>query len=123
MNLVVTGTRENHPRVWVSLDYMLNAVMYVGIENVILGDAKGVDTKAKEWCISNNIPYKVHRADWQTYGKMAGILRNANMVAAANAGDWCLALPGPNSVGTWDCVKRASQAGLSVLILPWDGQQ
>lgn len=45
-----------------------------------------------------------------------GPLRNAHMVSLG--ADVCLAFPGPNSSGTWDCVKKANAAGIRVIIVP-----
>lgn len=51
---------------------------------IIEGGARGVDTIAKYWAMFNNIPYEEYPADWNKYGKSAGIVRNKIMVENAN---------------------------------------
>lgn len=55
-----------------------------------------------------------HPADWDAYGNAAGPKRNAKMVAAG--ADICLAFPCPQSRGTWDCARRAAEAGIPVRV-------
>jgi hypothetical protein len=50
-------------------------------------------------------------------GQILGPARNSRMV---NAGaDVCLAFPGPNSRGTWDCVRKAVDADIPTHVLAW----
>lgn len=54
-----------------------------------------------------------HPADWARYGRAAGPIRNAGMVArGANA---CAAFPLGRSPGTRDCIRRAKQACIPVI--------
>lgn len=55
-----------------------------------------------------------HPADFAARGPKAGPERNARMVAAG--ANLCLAFPGPGSRGTWDCVRKAADAGIPVEI-------
>ena len=59
------------------LDYMLqnhkpNVV-------IISGGAKGADSLAEKYAKENNLQLKVFPADWETYGKSAGYIRNEEM--------------------------------------------
>jgi hypothetical protein len=51
-----------------------------------------------------------HPADFAGRGAKAGPERNQRMVDLG-AGV-CLGFPGPDSRGTWDCLKRAAEAGI-----------
>ena len=46
---------------------------------IVHGGARGADTLAELYGTHHRIPTKVFRADWDTYGKSAGHLRNIEM--------------------------------------------
>jgi len=56
---------------------------------------------------------EVFPAAWSTYGKRAGMIRNQKMVDAG--ADLVLAFPLESSVGTFDCMRRAERAGITVV--------
>ena len=119
--VVVTGSRHSslvgRARVWAALS-ALNP------KRVLVGCCRsGADAFAREWCKSRRgrVTFRVFRADWLSYGRDAGPLRNARMVeAGADAAialstrAVCLAFPrgGP---GTADCLRRARGAGFRVV--------
>lgn len=51
---------------------------------IIQGGADGVDLFAKEWAHSRGVPVEEYKAEWDTYGKRAGYLRNARMLEEGN---------------------------------------
>jgi hypothetical protein len=56
------------------------------ITEVVCGEAKGADTLGKKWAFCENtprIPVKSFPADWDTYGKGAGPIRNREMAEYA----------------------------------------
>lgn len=83
---------------------------------IVHGAGRGVDTIAGFWAGALGVPTERHRADWEVYGKAAGPERNAEMVALG--AHICLAFPRPSSRGTWDCIRRAADAGIQVRIHP-----
>ena len=92
------------------------------IDIVINGGARGADTIAKEWADDSDIACETMMADWDTFGKRAGSIRNQAMVDRVIAlkreqklSDYdivCVAAPGGH--GTADCVRRAQKAGIRV---------
>lgn len=54
------------------------------ITEVVCGGAAGVDTLGKDWAVLRGIPVKMFPADWDTYGKAAGPIRNAQMADYAD---------------------------------------
>jgi hypothetical protein len=95
------------------------------ISELLVGDAKGVDQAARAWAEEKGIKCEVFLADWEGLGKKAGPARNERMVRARDpkaspglAPGSCLAFPGPGSVGTLDCMVRATRAGWRVYNLP-----
>lgn len=55
------------------------------ITTVISGGARGIDKLGELWAEKNNIPCEVFPADWDTFGKKAGYLRNIEMANTADA--------------------------------------
>ena len=112
--VLVTGSRN-----WTNRAAITSALL--GVESlegwdvdtvVIMGDAQGADDMARQAAISLGYSVEVHKASWHKYGKRAGPDRNQRMV---NAGaNLCLAFPLAESKGTWDCVRRAAEAGIPV---------
>jgi hypothetical protein len=56
-----------------------------GITELVSGGAKGVDQDAETWATSKNIPIKQFKADWKSYGRAAGPVRNREMAKYADA--------------------------------------
>lgn len=59
-------------------------------------------------------------------GRILGSPRNRSMFAAEPAADLCVAFPGPNSTGTWDCQRWAARYGVPyrgypLHLSPWKG--
>lgn len=81
------------------------------ITSVICGKARGVDTMGEQWAIANGIPVEYFPADWERYGKKAGMLRNQEMANEAQA---LIALWDFRSPGTRNMIYLANIQGLSV---------
>jgi hypothetical protein len=122
LRVLVTGTREvtdgqaNYVRY--ALNWATEDARAAGRAVVIIeGEAPGVDTVSRQWAeASPGVTVEPHRAQWDRFGKAAGPMRNAEMVAAG--ADVCMAFPGPESRGTWDCIKRAVGADIVTMIFP-----
>lgn len=79
----------------------------------------GADRIADDWCVGNFFLAEEHPADWETHGKAAGPIRNAEMV---NLGaDICLAFPLPSSRGTKNCMRLAREAGIPIAVYNYQG--
>jgi hypothetical protein len=55
------------------------------ITEVVSGTAKGVDTLGEMFAYEIEVPVKQFKPDWNTHGKKAGHLRNAEMAKYADA--------------------------------------
>jgi hypothetical protein len=87
---------------------------------IVHGAAPGVDTIAKRWAIrTDGVAHEPHPADWRYSGGWAGHIRNQAMVS--QGADLCLAFPGPGSRGTYDCMRRAEEAGIPVKVCGLEG--
>lgn len=81
---------------------------------VIAGKAKGVDTVAIDWAISNWCGFVEYPAQWDLYGKRAGYLRNQQMLDEGKP-DYVIAFPGGK--GTAMMIRIAEKAGVPVFII------
>lgn len=81
------------------------------IDEIIEGGAKGADTLGREWAVARGVPVVTVKADWDTYGKRAGYLRN---VAMADLGPE-LVVSFPGGVGTDMMGKIARQRKIEVI--------
>jgi len=111
--VAVVGGRDFHNE-----EYMFYALDVFrdkyGIDHIISGGAYGADALAESYAKSRCIPYTIYPANWDRYGKKAGMLRNQLIVKDANV---IIAFPTKTSVGTYDTVDKAKKAGLKVFVL------
>lgn len=94
-------------------DAMSKALTYFWKTNgqfaVIEGGARGADRHARSWARSNGLPVLTVDADWHSYGKAAGAVRNGWMLTYG-APTYAIGFPGGN--GTADMRKRVEQMGI-----------
>lgn len=79
---------------------------------VIEGGARGADSLARLWAKARRVKLEEFPADWRRHGKMAGPLRNTQMLKEGKP-DLVVAFPG--GVGTFDMVDKALRAGVRVI--------
>lgn len=113
MKLIIAGSRG-------LTDYSLlrSAIIQSGLWKkykktieVVSGMAKGVDALGMQFAESNGLVLHKFPADWNTYGKRAGIIRNSEM---ADFADSLLALWDGQSPGTKHMIEYARRKGLDV---------
>ena len=81
-------------------------------QTVITGDACGADWLARAWAKYTGRDYEGYPADWKTYGKSAGPIRNQQML---DEGKPDLVLVFPGDTGTGDMAAKAKKAGVEVV--------
>lgn len=85
---------------------------------VVSGGARGVDQAGELWARRRGIEPWVVRAEWERYGKRAGMRRNEVMAEIGEMmGGRLLAIWDGRSSGTRDMVKRAKGKGLEVEVV------
>lgn len=80
---------------------------------VLVGDAVGIDLYVRSYCRQRGIPFTEFRADWATYGKAAGPVRNQKMIDQA---DMLIAFWDENSPGTRSAITIAKKKGIPVSV-------
>ncbi len=70
---------------------------------IISGHAKGVDSLVERYAKENNIKLEIIKADWDTYGKRAGYLRNLAMAEIAT-----------HLVAFWDGKSRGTKHMINI---------
>lgn len=79
---------------------------------VIHGAPAGADSLANAWANENKIQRLPCPANWKDYGKRAGIIRNAEMLALNP--NMVIAFPG--GTGTQNMIDISKNAGFNVVI-------
>lgn len=79
---------------------------------IIEGDAPGADRLAGGWASARGLNLLVYPADWRSYGRAAGPIRNKQMLDEGKP-DLVVAFPG--GAGTANMVKQAKAAGVKVI--------
>lgn len=100
------------------------------ITEIIEGGARGADTLAGRYGDETSIPVKVYPAEWDTYGKSAGPIRNGRMLREGKP-EMVIAFLGPVAIrefstglsdskysrGTKNMIDQAMKAGVPVDII------
>lgn len=81
---------------------------------IISGLAKGADLLGKQYAEVRGIPVLEFPAQWDKYGKRAGMLRNQEMLEAADA---VVAFWDGQSNGTQNMIEIAKKAGVPVRVV------
>lgn len=84
---------------------------------IINGGAKGADQLAIDWAVINWTDLRTYKADWDTHGKRAGILRNIEMLEKEQPN---LVIAFPGGRGTEHMVKIAKAAGIEVIEVEYE---
>lgn len=109
-------------RYWLDYDAFKAALPKMSwVDTIVSGGACGVDEMAKRWAEENDRAYvefhvKRHRAALGF--TMAAHLRNqeiADFLGEMNGE--LIAMPGPDSRGTWDTVNRCKALGVPVTVV------
>jgi|SRR5688572_4102066 hypothetical protein len=83
---------------------------------IISGHARGADTLGERFAEEMQWELDVYPADWETYGKRAGPIRNTQMLREGKP-DMVIAFRGPNSRGTQNMINQARKAGVEVVVV------
>ena len=117
MKILVTGSRF-----WTDEKAIADAIIKHGTLSeeitIIEGEAKGADTIAKHFANKMGCKVKGYPADWNTYGRSAGPIRNQKMLDDNPDIHLVLAFTDDidASIGTSDMVARSIKKGIKVIL-------
>lgn len=109
MIVLVCGGRNFKDK---DLLYQILDILPIQISKVVNGAAKGADKLSTAWAKDRQIDYKEYPADWDTYPKAAGLIRNSEMLEQEKI-DLVIAFPGGN--GTKDMATKSKAEGIEVI--------
>lgn len=111
MKVLVCGGRDFADKhfMFEQLDFFHSEFRF---SQLIHGAARGADTLSGVWAKSRSVPVSVFSADWQTYGKAAGHIRNSKMLEQGKP-DLVLGFFGGN--GTEDMIRKSKFAGVKTI--------
>lgn len=115
--VIVCGGRDygDRDRVFSALDRAhsrapITLVVHGACNDKRTGQLAGADRWADEWAHERGVEVEPHPADWATWGKAAGPMRNSQMAKAGAHG--CIAFPGGG--GTANMIRNAEQHDIPV---------
>lgn len=106
MKVLVCGGRDYDD--WEYIEHTLNQF---DIEVLIHGGARGADQHAAQWAKNHGVAILEFPADWKSFGRAAGVIRNRQMLTMTEP-DLVVAFPGGK--GTNNMVTQAKKAGVPV---------
>ena len=117
LKVIVAGTRsfKDYALLKEKLDLYLSHYPSESLE-IVSGKAKGADSLGEQYATENEISIAEFPADWDSYGKRAGYLRNEQMAEYA---DCLVAFWNGKSVGTRHMIDLARKHGLKVRIVKY----
>ncbi len=109
MKVLVCGGRDFND--YKTIKETLDA--YSNITEIIHGAARGADTLGGRYGRETGIPVTEFPADWEAYGKAAGVVRNRRMLDERP--ELVVAFPGGR--GTQNMIDQATKAGVPVKVI------
>ncbi len=111
MKLAIIGSRSIRQA---SIENLIPAALRSTVTEIITGGARGVDTLAAEFARKNGYVLSEFPPDYIKFKNKAPLLRNAQIVEAADA---VLAIHDGKSRGTLHTIALAQQAGKPVYLI------
>lgn len=93
-------------------DRLIEVLMELKPTKVVTGGARGADALGKAIALHLGIEHEEFPADWTTYGRVAGPIRNRRMAEAA---DMLIAFPGGR--GTANMISEMEKRNKSVIAI------
>lgn len=114
MRVIVTGSRgwDDRARIANRLKALPDGSVVVVGYNPEKDTPAGADRITYQEAHKLGLEVETHPAQWKSYGKGAGIMRNEEM--AVLGADLCIAFWDGSSSGTQDMMQRAEDHGISV---------
>src|SRR5271157_4556092 len=113
MRVLVCGSRT-----WNDYGKIVRELVGLGAapHTIIEGGAKGADLLAQRAALALNWPWQEVKADWDKYGRAAGMIRNKQMLVEGQP-DLVLAFWDGVSRGTANMIELAKKANIPVKVI------
>ena len=105
MKLLIAGSRRIN-------DFNLSKCIPDGVDLIISGGAKGIDTLAEQYADENGIQKLIIRPNYEKYGRVAPIKRNEEMIELC---DTVLAVWDGKSKGTAYTLNYSRKKGRKII--------
>ena len=122
VRIIICGSREFND--YAKLCRVMDNIGIHSIANndyveIISGHARGADMAGEKFANQYGYPLKVFPADWDTYGKSAGMIRNRQMADYAAQADEAIvvAFPIGASRGTRNMIDTSRRHGFEVYVI------
>ena len=116
MKVIIAGGRDYNNYAFLA-QTMDDFVKENNVEEVVCGCAAGADSLGAKWAKERGIPVKEFPAEWDVFGKKAGILRNHDM---GNYADFLVAFWDGQSTGTRDMISYMKQIGKHGTVIKYE---
>ncbi len=115
MRVIVAGSRSAKEH---DVRHALDTCPWIGfVTAIVSGTARGTDRFGEQWAKDHGIRIEQYPADWKTFGKRAGPVRN--QIMAENA-EGLIAVWDGESRGTASMIELAKKRGLRIDIMRTD---
>ena len=114
--VIIAGGRDfnNYPLLKAKCDNILAEKATTHQIIIVSGTARGADSLGEKYAQEHSYTIERYPADWNTHGKAAGPIRNAQM---ANSADALIAFWDGKSHGTQSMINIAKAKGLLVRVI------
>lgn len=114
--VIIAGGRDfqDYDLVQKKVGYYLQNKLKSDTVIVVSGHATGSDTLGERYAREHDLKCELYPADWNTHGKAAGPIRNAQMADVAQA---LIAFWDGESRGTKNMIDTAKAKGLKVVVV------
>jgi len=115
MKVIIAGGRDfkDYDLLCRKADYYLSRQSEI---EIVSGTAKGADKLGERYAEERQYPIKRFPADWGTYGKKAGYIRNTEMAEYAEA---LIAFWNGTSKGTEHMINIATEKNLLIRVIKY----
>lgn len=117
--IIVCGGKTEHPQEIVD-EFILGVLAELGVSDCVIvsGGCKGADISGERFAEAHGFEVVRFMPDWKTYGRSAGIRRNAEMISYISQSERpaVIAFWNGESRGTKFTVEQAKKKGIPVYI-------
>ena len=106
MKLIIAGSREFTDYKLLTETMAAEGLNADTVATVVSGCARGADRLGEKWAVAQGIPIARFPANWDSYGKRAGYVRNSEMAEYADA---CIVFWNGSSKGTKHMIDVANR--------------